>query len=517
MKLLTAQQMREIDRSASSDYHIPSIVLMENAGIKTVDAIYDLLAVQRGNTVVILAGKGNNGGDGLVAARHLINNGINVDIFLMGNPEEMTTDTYTNYKILVKMSTRIYPLLEEKDLNQLMLSLLESDLIVDAIYGTGFKGILDSFNSRVVKLVNSCKSPVVAVDIPSGVEADTGKVHGEAIKASRTVTFALPKIGLVFEPGKDYTGTLTVADITIPKQLLEDDNLKTNLITETMVHPFIKPRKPESHKGTYGHGLVIGGSAGMTGAVMMSGSAALKTGAGLVTAAVPKSLLPVVETGLLEVMTIPLPETRQAAISLEALPVIESLLGRVSVCAIGPGMSSYPEANAILRFVLERAGIPVIIDADGINALQGDPEILRNRQVPVVLTPHPGEMARLLGKGIQEIQANRMVIAREFAQEYGVTLVLKGNKTLVAAPSGAIYVNMTGNPGMATAGSGDVLCGLITGLIAQGIKPQDAAIVGVYVHGLAGDCASKIKGQRGLIAGDLIDSIPDILKQFENT
>jgi NAD(P)H-hydrate epimerase len=429
----------------------------------------------------------------------------------------MTSDTYTNYKILAKMSTRLYPLREDKDLDRLMLSLLVSDLIVDAIYGTGFKGSLNDFDSRVVKMVNWCKSPVVAVDIPSGVEADTGKVYGEAIQAWQTVTFALPKIGLVLEPGKDYTGTLTVADISIPAPLLEDENLKTNLITDVMVRPFIRPRRPESHKGTYGHALVIGGSAGMTGAVMMSASAALRSGAGLVTAAVPESLLPVVETGLLEVMTIPLAETRQATISLEALPAIESLLGRVSVCAIGPGMSGYPEANAILRFVLERAGIPVLIDADGLNALQGDRDILRNRQVPVVLTPHPGEMARLLGKSIQEIQANRMTIAREFAQEFGVILVLKGNKTLVATPSGAIYVNITGNPGMATAGSGDVLCGLITGLIAQGIKPQDAAIVGVYLHGQAGDYASEARGQRGLIAGDLLASIPDILKQFENT
>lgn len=517
MKLLTAEQMKNIDRRAASDFDIPSLLLMENAGIRTVEIIDDLLVAPQGKTVVILAGKGNNGGDGLVIARHLINAGVTVDTFLLGTPEGMTPDAYTNYSILHKMTGRIYPLTEDQHLDRLMLSLLVSDLIVDAIYGIGFKGSLNDFDSRVVTMVNWCKSPVVAVDIPSGVEADTGEVHGEAVKAMQTVTFALPKIGLVLEPGKNYTGTLTVADISIPSMLLEDKNLKTNLITENMIRPFIRPRRPESHKGTYGHALFIGGSAGMTGAVMMSAGAALRAGAGLVTAAIPKSLLPVVESGLLEVMTIPLDETRQETIALDALPAIANIMETMSVCAIGPGMSRYSEANAILRFVLEKADMPVVIDADGLNALEGNHEILKNRQIPVVLTPHPGEMARLIGKSIEEVQSNRMELARTFAAEHGVTLVLKGNKSIVATPSGEIYINITGNPGMATAGSGDVLCGLITGLIAQGLKAQDAAIAGVYLHGLAGDYAGEVRGQRGLIASDLIAGLPDILKRIENT
>ncbi|HBQ85493.1 MAG TPA: bifunctional ADP-dependent NAD(P)H-hydrate dehydratase/NAD(P)H-hydrate epimerase [Syntrophomonas sp.] len=515
MKLLKAEEMKRIDKKASTDYEIPSLILMENAGLRTVEVIDEMLAPTAGKTVVIIAGKGNNGGDGLVVARHLINAGATVDVFMLGEADRMTPDAGTNYRILAKMTDRIYPLFTEEHLDRLMLSLLVCDIIVDAMYGIGFKGVLGDFDARVVKMMNWCKAPVVAVDIPSGVEADTGKVHGEAVKARQTVTFALPKIGMVVEPGKDYAGTLTVADISIPRSLLESPELTTNLITEAMIKPYLYTRAPETHKGTYGHALIIGGSLGMTGAVRMSSFAALRIGAGLVTAAVPLSALPIAAADM-EVMTTPLAETENSAIALEALPVIENLLTAASVCTIGPGMSRYPEAGAVLRFVLEKAGSPVVIDADGLNALGGEAHILKNRQVPIVLTPHPGEMARLINRTIEEIQADRMQIARQFAVEYGVCLVLKGNKTIVATPSGEVFVNITGNPGMATAGSGDVLSGMIAGLIAQGLKTRDAAITAVYLHGLAGDYAAGEKGQRGIVAGDILNTIPYILKQLEN-
>ncbi|MEN6349613.1 MAG: NAD(P)H-hydrate dehydratase [Syntrophomonas sp.] len=515
MKLLKAREMKEIDQKASSEYGIPSIVLMENAGIRTVEAIEEILGDCRGKNIVILAGKGNNGGDGLVVARHLLNAGARVDTFLMGKETEITPDSKTNYTILRRMKGDIFPLQSEEDLDKLMLSLLTCDLVADAIYGIGFKGSLNEFESRIAAMINWSKAPVVAVDIPSGVEADSGKVNGVAIKATHTVTFALPKIGLIIEPGKNYAGSLSVADISIPLPLLEDSGLKNNLVTETLVKPLVKARQPESHKGTYGHALIIGGSSGLSGAVIMSATAALRTGAGLVTAAVPQSLLPVIESSTMEVMTVPLAETNQKAIAVEALPAIENLMGIASVCAIGPGMSGYSDAYSILRFVLERSGVPVVIDADGLNALNSDLGILKNRQVPLVLTPHPGEMARLSGKSVEEIQADRIETARNFAREWGVTLVLKGNKTIIAGSSGEIYVNINGNPGMATAGSGDVLCGIIAGLVSQGLKPLTAAVAGVYLHGLAGDKAASLKGQRGLIAGDIISCLPDILKAFE--
>ncbi|QGT98739.1 NAD(P)H-hydrate epimerase [Candidatus Syntrophocurvum alkaliphilum] len=515
MKLLTADEMKNIDLRASNEYYIPSIILMENAGLRVVDLIEELLGDVQGKNITVIAGKGNNGGDGLVVSRHLINLGANVDTFLMGKASELTTDTLTNYKILDKISNRIYPLLNEEDLDNLLTILMRSDVVIDAIYGIGFKGNLNELDAKIVKMINWCKASVIAVDIPSGVEADTGKVHGEAVMATNTITFALPKIGMIMYSCRDYIGQLTVADISIPLALLEDNTIKNNLITNDMVKHLVLPRDPESHKGTYGHVLVVGGSIGLTGAVVLTANAALKTGVGLVTAALPESLLPNVDNQLIEVMTIPLVETGHSTIALESIPAIENMLGTSSVCAIGPGMSRYKEANAVLSAVLERSGIPLVIDADGLNALENDIEVLKNRQVPIILTPHPGEMARLTGKTIKEIQANRIEIARNCAIEWGVIIVLKGNRTVIATPDGEVYINITGNPGMATAGSGDVLCGIIAGFIAQGLNSKNAAITGVYLHGLIGDRVSESKGQRGLIAGDLIYGIPDILKQFE--
>ena len=515
VKLLYSQEMKWIDQTAMKDYGIPGIVLMENAGLRVVECAEWVLENLEDPRVVVLAGKGNNGGDGLVIARHLMNAGMKVETFLTAEPEELPADAYTNYQILKKMGSGPLPLREAEDLNRLTLSLMTADLLIDALYGIGFQGQLDEFDAGIARLVNWSRATVIAVDIPSGVEADSGCVHGEAIMADYTVTFALPKVGLVLEPGKDYAGTLSVADISIPPALLNHQQLKNNLITSQAIKAFFTPRDPESHKGSYGHVLVIGGSPGMSGAAEMTAYAALRSGAGLVTSAVPESLLSIMESMHMEIMHSPLLESYAGTISLDALPAIGNLLGACSVCAIGPGMSQYTEARAVLHFVLERAGIPVVIDADGINALQGDASILKDRQVPVVLTPHPGEMARLTGKSIAEVQANRIELAREFASDYGVVLVLKGNKTVVATPQGEVFINISGNPGMATAGSGDVLTGILCGFIAQGMRVQDAAVAAVYIHGMAGDQVAADKGQRGMTAGDLIEELPELIYKLE--
>ncbi|MEA4926088.1 MAG: NAD(P)H-hydrate dehydratase [Syntrophomonadaceae bacterium] len=516
MKLLYAEQMKDIDRKATEDYLIPSLLLMENAGLKVLETIKHVYGNLSRARITILAGKGNNGGDGLVLGRHLLNAGAAVDIFLLGDPQNLSRDARVNYLILEQMQANIYPLNANEHFDFYVTKLLSSGLIVDAIYGIGFRGSLDDFETRVVQMVNLSSTPVVAVDIASGVEADTGEVHGTAIKADYTVTFARPKLGQYLEPGQSYTGKLIIADISIPLSLLEHESLKLNLIDQELVGRFITPRRAESHKGSYGHVLVIGGSAGMSGAVIMASCAALRSGAGLVTAALPGSLVPVLEGSTLEVMSRPLAETMEASISSDALPALGNLLENVSVCAIGPGMSRYREANAILRYVLENSGVPVLIDADGLNALEGDAGILKDRQVPVVITPHPGEMSRLTGLPVADIQSNRLGIARQYAVDWGITVVLKGNKTVVASPTGEVFVNTSGNPGMATAGSGDVLSGIIAGLIAQGLKPRQAAVAGVYIHGCSGDKAAELRGQRGLIAGDLIDQLPAVLKNFEN-
>ena len=515
MKLIKAEDMKEIDRRATSEYGIPSLVLMENAGIRTVEMAQEMLPFIAGKKIIILTGRGNNGGDGLVAARHLYNHGADPVVFIMGDPGQLSPDGRVNHGILQKLTHKIYPLTEAEHREKLILEMLGAELVIDALFGIGFKGSLDDLTASVAHIVNKSKIPVLAVDIPSGVEADSGHVNGEAFQATATITFALPKPGLILEPGRHYAGRLKVADISIPPALLQDQRLPMNLITADMVAGMLGPRDPESHKGTFGHAILIGGSTGMSGAILLASRGAIRCGAGLVSAALPESLVPVFDTASQEVMSIPMAQTRQGAIAVEALPAIENILGTASVCAIGPGMSRYKEANAIVRFVLERAGIPVVIDADGLNALEEDVSILKERQIPVVLTPHPGEMARLTGKTIDEVQSDRIHYATYYAREWGVTIVLKGNKTLIAAPNGDVYVNTTGNPGMATAGSGDVLCGIITGLISQGLKPVQASVAGVYLHGLSGDHVTETRGQRGLIASDLLEALPCVMVPFE--
>ncbi|NLV20454.1 MAG: NAD(P)H-hydrate dehydratase [Syntrophomonadaceae bacterium] len=514
MKLIRADEMKEIDRRASSEYLIPSIVLMENAGLRTTEKIAELLDGVGGRNIIILVGRGNNGGDGLVVARHLLNAAARVNVFMCGEVGQLSPDARTNYEILARMTSRIYPLREETDLQYFIMSLLEADMVVDAIYGIGFRGSLGEFEARLAGLVNQSKCPLLAVDIPSGLEADTGRINGEAFKADYTVTFALPKLGMVLGKGRDYVGQLTVADISIPGALLLDEQIKLQMITEEMVKLHFQPRLRETHKGSYGHALIIGGSPGMSGAPVMASWAALRCGTGLVTLALPEKIMGAASV-VPEVMSRGLPSTLTGAISGEACTIIENLLGTASVCAIGPGMSRYAEGNMVVRTVLEKAGIPVLIDADGLNALQSDVGILKDRQVPVVITPHPGEMSRLTKLSVEEIQNQRIEISRHYSVEWGVTIVLKGNNTIVALPGGQVFVNVTGNPGMATAGSGDVLSGIITGLIAQGLKPTDAAVAGVFLHGRAGDTAARQLGQRSITATDLIYSLPTVINELE--
>ncbi len=514
MKLITADEMKEIDRRASSEYLIPSIVLMENAGLRTTEKIVELLGGVAGRHIVILVGRGNNGGDGLVIARHLLNAGAQVDVFLCTEADQLSADAAINYEILTRMKSSIYPLQKEADLQGFIMALLNADMVVDALYGIGFRGSLSEFETKLAKFVNQSQSMVLAVDIPSGLEADSGKVNGEAFKADHTVTFALPKHGMILGKDREYAGQLMVVDISIPGALLKDEQLKLQIITEEMVRSHFKPRQQETHKGSYGHALVIGGSTGMSGAAVMTSWAALRCGAGLVTLALPDKIIDAADL-VPEIMSRGLPSTLEGAIAAEAGPIIENLLGIASVCAVGPGMSRYEESNTIIRTILEKAGIPLLVDADGLNALQGDADFLKNRQVPIVITPHPGEMARLTGMTVGAIQNQRIEISRHYAHKWGVTIVLKGHNTVVAHPCGQVYVNLNGNPGMATAGNGDVLTGIIGGLIAQGLKPTEAAVAGVFLHGRAGDLASLQRGQRSLVATDLIDRMGDAMIELE--
>ena len=516
MRLVTAEEMRVIDGIASSEYQIPGLLLMENAGIQVTRVITHYLDNRLiGRRVLILAGKGNNGGDGLVVARHLANAGAEVKVMLLARTEEIKGDARVNLDILRHLPVPILPLLDDKDLNALRVAILSTDLVVDAIYGTGFKGSVPPLIAKVIRSINSQGRPVIALDVPSGLEADTGRVPGEAIRAICTVTLGLPKVGLVIEPGTEFVGELRVVDISIPPGLIEAQNLSRTLLDRQWCVQKIGRRQAAGHKGDYGHVLVLGGSEGLTGAVVLAGEAALRSGAGLVTVGIPASLNPIIETKLTEVMSRPLPETAARTLALDSLLALESLFQRISVVAVGPGMSRYPEAREFIQELLKMVSVPVVIDADGLNAVAEDISILKVARNRLVLTPHPGEMSRLLGVTIEEIQENRLEVAQKAAIEWKAVVVLKGNRTIVATPEGQVFINPTGNPGMATGGTGDVLTGIIAGFIAQGLSIVEAAGLGVYLHGATGDRVCQQTGMRGLIAGDLIKQLPAVLREWE--
>ena len=515
MRVVTGAQMRELDRAAMEDYGIPGLVLMENAGLAVVRVVRQILGDLAGRRVAVFAGKGNNGGDGLVVARHLFNAGAEVKVLLLARPEEITGDAAVNLSIWQKMGQPVYPVVSGEDLNAVRLFLVGTACVVDAIFGTGFKGAAREPAAGVIEAINASGKPVVAVDIPSGLEADTGQVHGPCVRAANTVTFALPKLGLVQEPGRSHVGELHVADISIPAFLLEGGSPGRYLITEKMVREWLPPRPAWAHKGSCGRVLVVAGSRGMSGAACLTALGAARAGAGLVTLAVPGQLQDVVAVKLTEVMTVGLPGTREGTLARSARAEILNLLERNDVLAIGPGLSRHLETVALVRELLPALKVPCVIDADGLNALAGDAQILKRISVPAVVTPHEGEMARLLGHPPEEIRSRRLAVVEEAAGAWGVVTLLKGAATLVSSPEGITYINSTGNPGMATGGSGDVLTGLIAGLLAQGLDAARAAAAGAFLHGLAGDMAARERGMRGLLAGDILEMLPPAMARVE--
>jgi NAD(P)H-hydrate epimerase len=517
MRVVTAEEMQRLDQTTIRDIGIPGLVLMENAGLKVVEAVVDILRDVRGKTVTVFAGKGNNGGDGFVAARHLLNMGVDVRVLLFGDPKEIKGDAKTNLDILTAMGHKMHPIINVNSVNIVKLAMVSTDLVVDAIFGIGFKGSVDEHIGNIIEIINAAGNPVVAVDIPSGLEANTGKAHGPCIRAARTVTFGLPKIGLLVYPGVEYTGKLIVADISIPRTVIDKQGSKKFLLTPELVRAWMPKRLPESHKGTFGRVAVIGGAEGMTGAAALAGMAALRAGAGLVTLGVPRSLHGLMEIKLTEVMTRPLPETDRKSISRDAMDEVRELVAWADVVAIGPGISTEPATQELIRDLVAGLTKPAVIDADGLNALAGHTGLLEKCRAPLVLTPHPGEMARLWGIKTAEVQDNRIEVATEAAKKWGATVVLKGARTLITASDGTLYINPTGNPGMATGGSGDVLTGIIAGFLAQGLSLVQAGAAGAYFHGLAADSAAACKGEPGLVAGDILDALPGVTKDHHTT
>lgn len=515
MRLVTAREMREIDRRAMEEYAIPGVVLMENAGRSVADAVERLLGGLGGKKVVVLCGKGNNGGDGFVAARHLLQRGAAPKVFLSCAPEEITGDAAVNLTIWQRLGQECFQLATSGSLQLLKIALLQADAVVDALYGTGFRGKATGQAGRAIEAVNAAGKPVVAVDLPSGLEADTGRVNGPCIRATVTVTFGLPKIGLVLDPGVEYCGKLVVADISLPRVLIDGAAPDRYLLTSELVSSWFAPRPATAHKGDFGHVLVVGGSRGMIGAACLTAQAALKTGAGLVTLAVPRSLQDVAAGKLTEVMTAGLPETPEGALSREALPVVAALLKKKAVLALGPGLGQHAETVALVRELVRAAVCPLVVDADGLNAFAGEGGLPAERAAPLVVTPHPGEMGRLTGKRVAEVEADRVGCAAAAAREWQAVVVLKGARTVVASPDGCLGINTTGNPGMATGGSGDVLTGVVAALIAQGLDPFRAAAAAVYLHGRAGDLAAGERGEMGLTAGDICRFLPAACREIE--
>lgn len=518
MKLVTSAQMRNIDKKTIQGIGIPGLELMEKAGIGTAQVAKETLGDPQGKVVAIFCGGGNNGGDGFVVGRHLAQWGARVELFLTAKKKEIKGDAKVNMEKAVELDLPIREITGEKQIPQK----ITADLIVDALFGTGFSGEIEGFIKNIVDLINTSGIPVLAVDIPSGLHADTGEFTGACIKADQTATMAFPKIGHFFFPGKEMSGKVSVVDIGVPPKVVEEENISLNLITEEEVCRMIPKRSGDAYKGNCGRVVLIAGSTGLTGAACLASTSCLRAGAGMAILGAPTSLNSILETKLTEVMTHPLPDVRKkGALALRGLGEIRKLLKWGDCCAIGPGLGQHFETFELVRRLVVKLEIPAVIDADGLNALAKDISILKECKAPLILTPHIGELSRLNGVPIPEIEKDKIKHALEFARGYNCVLVLKGAPTIISEPSGQTYVNPTGNAGMATAGSGDVLTGIIVGLLAQKLMLQkgedthkiilDSALAGVYIHGLTGDLAKEEMGEMGLIAGDMMDMIPEAL------
>jgi NAD(P)H-hydrate epimerase len=463
-----------------------------------------------GTRVGVFCGKGNNGGDGLALARRLMIRGVPVRVALLSPIAAVAGEAKVNLSVLQKMDVEIVANASSRQLTDII---AWSDILVDAMLGAGLSSPLKGTYAFAAANMNSSGKPIVAIDIPTGVHADSGAVLGSAVSADLTVTMALLKRGLVLSPGAEHAGLIRVADIGIPAQAIERENITHALLDRGYAWGLLGPRKRDSHKGNFGHLLVLAGSLGKAGAAILTARAALRTGAGLVTVAAPNSLVPTIQQSLCEAMCIPAAESIDGTLGIGAETELLHSAARMTACAIGPGLSTHGETVQTVRNLVPRLMVPQVIDADGLNALAGSLDLLKQARGPVIVTPHPGEMARLLGVSTTQVQQDRIGNASAFAKKYNVTVVLKGAGTVIASPDSSVFVNSTGNPGMATGGTGDALTGMIGSLLAQGYPAEQAACLGVFLHGSAGDLAAGEKGEQGMIAGDLIEKIPAAFQQ----
>jgi len=514
MKLLTAEEMRELDRRTIEEIGVPGVVLMENAGRGAADLLCRRFSDLWPGPALILAGKGNNGGDGYVIARYLLDRGWRVRTVVLADEARIEGDAAIHLRALQCSGGDVIFAADAERLSRVLRQARASRLVVDALFGTGLASEVGGCHAAAIDWINAAGMPVLAVDIPSGVDASSGRILGRAVRADLTVAFASAKLGHVLHPGAGLCGDLEVVDIGIPAFLLARTPDRHLLVEAGDVSRLLPARPATGHKGTFGHLLVVAGSTGKTGAAAMTAEGGLRSGAGLVTVACPFGIQTVLAVKLTEAMTESVADI-DGTLSLQALASLTRLAEGKSAIALGPGLGQHQETFALVRRLIRETTLPMVLDADGINGIAGQPELLRSRPAAcTVLTPHPGEMARLIGRSIAEVEADRVGVAREFARRHRVVLVLKGARSVVALPDGRVRLNGSGNPGLASGGMGDVLTGLIGGLLAQGLSAADAAVLGVFLHGRAADRLLSSMGNAGMIAGDLLRELPVTRKEL---
>ncbi len=512
-RVVTAEEMQAVDNYTIETLNIIGRVLMENAGRAVFGEIRGRWSPLPGKRAVVLCGKGNNGGDGFVVARYLQETGVACEICLVGTTGDVRGDAAANYLTLMRLGLAVREITDLETLPDLR----QADFIVDALLGTGVRGPLQGLMAQIVARINESGRPVIAIDLPTGMNTDTGEVAGPCVKARLTVTIGCRKQGLLFSPGREHAGELVVAEIGFPeaafRQAAEQNaKLATFLLAGEVLSRWLPVRPPNAFKNRVGQILVIAGSAGFGGAARMTAVSTLRAGAGLVVLAAPSSLLPSLEAATAEVIKLPLLE-EGGAISAAAVEQLQSRLQWAEVIAIGPGLGTAEGAKRVVRHILAEYSGTIVLDADALNVLAGQQEIVRRAAGKIILTPHPGELSRLTGANKAAIAVNPVAIARQTAEELGQVLVLKGAPTVVASPTGEVFINSTGNAGMATGGSGDVLTGIIAGLAGQSLDPLRAALLGVYVHGLAGDLARDKLGEWSMLAGDIMEHLYAALQQ----
>lgn len=504
VRLPTSEEMAALDRRAAEEFGIPTLLLMEAAG-RAVAGAARRLAAGPSPRVVVVAGKGNNGGDALVAARYLHAARWRVTVLLVARDAEVSGDAALNLQAARRVGVETVTL-DSTALPGLKALLASADLVIDGLFGTGFRGPVVGLTAKTIEAINASGRPVLAIDIPSGVQGSTGAVEGPAVQATATVTMGLPKTGLLLPPGAERAGRIWVADVGHPRRLLDDSAVPTMLVTRALVDGAVPRRRLDAHKGDAGRVLVVAGSVGHSGAAVLAAWGALRGGAGLVTVGVPAAIYGLVGASVIEGMPHPLPDA-DGGLDPQAAERVLELARAADVVACGPGLGQAPGVHEVVRRLLVEADRPVVLDADGLNVFARWAEVPRPR-APLVLTPHPGEMARLLRGRTDEIQRHRLAAAQSAAARFAAVVVLKGARTVVASPEGRTYVVPTGNPAMAAGGMGDVLTGIIAALIGQGMAPLDAAWAGAYVHGLAGDRVAAARGPAGLLAREVADEVP---------